>query len=68
MTKNSHFIFVKVTASSMALDYHFETGMLFWSDLNDKCIYKAPIDEGDARSVSRHFPPFPAISGLFQLN
>ena len=35
----------------MALDYHFETGMLFWSDFDDGCIYKAPIDEGQARSA-----------------
>lgn len=51
LDRNDETAIVKVTASSMALDYHFETGMLFWSDLNDKCIYKAPIDEGDARSV-----------------
>ena len=44
-----------MTSSSMALDYHFETGMLFWSDINDKCIYKAPIDEGQAKSVNFSF-------------
>ena len=42
---------VQVTSSSMALDYHFETGMLFWSDLKEHCIYKAPIDEGQAKTV-----------------
>ena len=25
--------------------------LIFWSDVNDKRIYKAPIDEGDVVSV-----------------
>ena len=37
---------IKETRSSMALDFHFESGMIFWSDLFDHCIYKASISEG----------------------
>ena len=43
---------VNDTRSSTALDYHFETGMIYWSDVNDERIYRAPIDEGNViRSV-----------------
>ncbi|XP_025830641.1 very low-density lipoprotein receptor-like [Agrilus planipennis] len=42
---------VNDTNSATALDFVFRTGMIFWSDVNDKKIYKAPIDEGSARSV-----------------
>ncbi len=42
---------VNHTRSSTALDFHFKTGMIFWSDVNDERIYKAPIDEGDVVSV-----------------
>ena len=42
---------VNETHSSTALDFHFESGMLYWSDVNDERIYKAPIDEGETKSV-----------------
>lgn len=45
---------VNETRSSTALDFHFESGMLFWSDVNDERIYKAPIDEGDNKVVVAH--------------
>nr|XP_012551059.1 lipophorin receptor isoform X1 [Bombyx mori] len=42
---------VNDTKSATALDYVFRTGMIFWSDVNDEKIYKAPIDEGTQRTV-----------------
>jgi sugar lactone lactonase YvrE len=42
---------VNETRSSTALDFHFESGMLYWSDINDRRIYKAPIDEGETKAV-----------------
>lgn len=42
---------VNETRSSTALDFHFESGMLYWSDINDRRIYKAPIDEGETKTV-----------------
>ncbi|KAK9874940.1 hypothetical protein WA026_005757 [Henosepilachna vigintioctopunctata] len=40
---------VEDTNSATALDFVFRTGMIFWSDVTDKKIYKAPIDEGTDR-------------------
>lgn len=40
---------VNNTKSATALDYVFRTGMIFWSDVSDQRIYKAPIDEGNER-------------------
>ncbi|XP_061385717.1 low-density lipoprotein receptor isoform X2 [Danaus plexippus] len=42
---------VNDTKSATALDYVFRTGMIFWSDVIDEKIYKAPIDEGSQRTV-----------------
>lgn len=42
---------VNETCSATALDFVFRTGMIFWSDVTDQKIYKAPIDEGSERSV-----------------
>ncbi|XP_066247393.1 very low-density lipoprotein receptor-like isoform X2 [Euwallacea similis] len=42
---------VNETNSATALDFVFRTGMIFWSDVADKKIYKAPIDEGNAKTV-----------------
>ncbi|XP_047545789.1 low-density lipoprotein receptor isoform X5 [Vanessa atalanta] len=42
---------VNDTKSATALDYVFRTGMIFWSDVTDEKIYKAPIDEGSQRTV-----------------
>lgn len=42
---------VNETNSATALDFVFRTGMIFWSDVTDKKIYKAPIDEGNDRTV-----------------
>ncbi|XP_013194689.2 very low-density lipoprotein receptor isoform X2 [Amyelois transitella] len=42
---------VNDTKSATALDYVFRTGMIFWSDVSDEIIYKAPIDEGSQRTV-----------------
>ncbi|XP_017776148.1 PREDICTED: very low-density lipoprotein receptor-like isoform X2 [Nicrophorus vespilloides] len=42
---------VNETNAATALDFVFRTGMIFWSDVTDKKIYKAPIDEGNERSV-----------------
>lgn len=42
---------VNDTKSATALDYVFRTGMIFWSDVSEQKIYKAPIDEGNDRSV-----------------
>ncbi|CAL8076182.1 unnamed protein product [Orchesella dallaii] len=42
---------VESTRSACALDYMFRTGMIFWSDGHDGKIYKAPIDEGNAKNV-----------------
>lgn len=40
---------VNNTKSATALDYVFRTGMIFWSDVSEQTIYKAPIDEGNER-------------------
>lgn len=40
---------VNNTKSATALDYVFRTGMIFWSDVSEQKIYKAPIDEGNDR-------------------
>lgn len=42
---------VNETNSATALDFVFRTGMIFWSDVADKKIYKAPIDEGNSKTV-----------------
>lgn len=42
---------VEETNSATALDFVFRTGMIFWSDVTDKKIYKAPIDEGNDRAA-----------------
>ncbi|XP_044007721.1 very low-density lipoprotein receptor-like isoform X2 [Aphidius gifuensis] len=42
---------VNDTKMATALDFVFRTGMIFWSDVNEKKIYKAPIDEGHDRTV-----------------
>ncbi|XP_043188540.1 low-density lipoprotein receptor-like isoform X4 [Amphibalanus amphitrite] len=42
---------VNNTRVATAVDYEFRTGMVFWSDLSDNRIYKAPIDEGAERTV-----------------
>ncbi|XP_046473466.1 very low-density lipoprotein receptor isoform X2 [Neodiprion pinetum] len=42
---------VNNTKMATALDFVFRTGMIFWSDVSDKKIYKAPIDEGNERTV-----------------
>ncbi|KAK0079342.1 hypothetical protein PV325_001381 [Microctonus aethiopoides] len=42
---------VNNTKMATALDFVFRTGMIFWSDVNEKKIYKAPIDEGNDRTV-----------------
>ncbi|XP_075216860.1 low-density lipoprotein receptor-like isoform X2 [Lycorma delicatula] len=42
---------VNDTKSATALDFVFRTGMIFWSDVSEQKIYKAPIDEGSERTV-----------------
>ncbi|XP_078033485.1 low-density lipoprotein receptor isoform X2 [Augochlora pura] len=42
---------VNNTKMAAALDFVFRTGMIFWSDMSEKKIYKAPIDEGNERTV-----------------
>ncbi|KAG5681484.1 hypothetical protein PVAND_010916 [Polypedilum vanderplanki] len=42
---------VNETKSATALDYVFRTGMIFWSDVTEQRIYKAPIDEGTEQIV-----------------
>ncbi|XP_011299615.1 very low-density lipoprotein receptor isoform X2 [Fopius arisanus] len=42
---------VNNTKMATALDFVFRTGMIFWSDVSEKKIYKAPIDEGNQRTV-----------------
>ncbi|XP_055715631.1 low-density lipoprotein receptor-like isoform X2 [Phlebotomus papatasi] len=42
---------VNDTKSATALDYVFRTGMIFWSDVAEQKIYKAPIDEGSDKTV-----------------
>ncbi|XP_053984909.1 very low-density lipoprotein receptor-like isoform X2 [Hylaeus volcanicus] len=42
---------VNNTKMAAALDFVFRTGMIFWSDIIEKKIYKAPIDEGNERTV-----------------
>jgi len=42
---------VNNTRSSCAVDYDFKTGMVFWSDVMEEKIYKAPIDSGYSQSV-----------------
>lgn len=42
---------VNNTKSATALDFAFRTGMIFWSDVSEQKIYKAPIDEGNLKSV-----------------
>ncbi|XP_071454305.1 very low-density lipoprotein receptor isoform X2 [Hetaerina americana] len=42
---------VNDTKAATAIDFVFRTGMIFWSDLSDQKIYKAPIDEGREHSV-----------------
>ncbi|XP_065200337.1 very low-density lipoprotein receptor-like isoform X2 [Planococcus citri] len=44
-------VIVNNTKSATALDFVFRTGMIFWSDIAERKIYKAPIDEGDDRTV-----------------
>ncbi|XP_069969006.1 very low-density lipoprotein receptor isoform X5 [Bactrocera oleae] len=42
---------VNNTKSATALDFVFRTGMIFWSDVSTQSIYKAPIDEGNDKSI-----------------
>ncbi|XP_023035685.1 very low-density lipoprotein receptor isoform X3 [Drosophila willistoni] len=42
---------VNSTKSATALDFVFRTGMIFWSDVTTQSIYKAPIDEGQEKTV-----------------
>ncbi|KPU79994.1 uncharacterized protein Dana_GF18235, isoform B [Drosophila ananassae] len=42
---------VNSTKSSTALDFVFRTGMIFWSDVTTKSIYKSPIDEGNEKTL-----------------
>ncbi|XP_037942571.1 very low-density lipoprotein receptor [Teleopsis dalmanni] len=42
---------VNNTKSATALDFVFRTGMIFWSDVSTQSIYKAPIDEGNDKTV-----------------
>ncbi|XP_033227248.1 very low-density lipoprotein receptor-like isoform X7 [Belonocnema kinseyi] len=42
---------VNDTKMATALDFVFRTGMIFWSDVSEKKIYKAPIDEGSERTA-----------------
>ncbi|KAL9889556.1 very low-density lipoprotein receptor-like isoform X3 [Glossina fuscipes] len=42
---------VNNTKSATALDFVFRTGMIFWSDVSTQSIYKAPIDEGNEKTV-----------------
>ncbi|XP_055905401.1 very low-density lipoprotein receptor-like isoform X3 [Eupeodes corollae] len=42
---------VNDTKSATALDFVFRTGMIFWSDVTTQRIYKAPIDEGNDKTV-----------------
>ncbi|XP_053681178.1 low-density lipoprotein receptor 2-like [Anopheles nili] len=42
---------VNDTKSATALDFVFRTGMIYWSDVTEKRIYKAPIDEGSDKTV-----------------
>ncbi|XP_030373634.1 very low-density lipoprotein receptor-like isoform X1 [Scaptodrosophila lebanonensis] len=42
---------VNSTKSATALDFVFRTGMIFWSDVTTQSIYKAPIDEGNEKTV-----------------
>ncbi|XP_054277887.1 very low-density lipoprotein receptor-like isoform X3 [Macrosteles quadrilineatus] len=42
---------VNDTKSATALDFVFRTGMIFWTDVADQKIFKAPIDEGSDRTV-----------------
>ncbi|XP_054083519.1 very low-density lipoprotein receptor isoform X5 [Zeugodacus cucurbitae] len=42
---------VNSTKSATALDFVFRTGMIFWSDVSTQSIYKAPIDEGNDKTV-----------------
>ncbi|XP_033166552.1 low-density lipoprotein receptor isoform X2 [Drosophila mauritiana] len=42
---------VNSTKAATALDFVFRTGMIFWSDVATQSIYKAPIDEGNDRTV-----------------
>lgn len=37
------------TKSATALDYVFKTGMIFWSDVAEQRIYRAPIDKANER-------------------
>ncbi|XP_041674684.1 low-density lipoprotein receptor isoform X4 [Drosophila eugracilis] len=42
---------VNSTKAATALDFVFRTGMIFWSDVTTQSIYKAPIDEGNDKTV-----------------
>ncbi|XP_055379228.1 putative uncharacterized protein DDB_G0282133 isoform X1 [Condylostylus longicornis] len=42
---------VNDTKSATALDFVFRTGMIFWSDVSTQRIYKAPIDEGNDKTI-----------------
>lgn len=41
------------TTSIGGLDYHFEHGIVFWSDLEENKIFSAPLTLQDTRSASR---------------
>uniref|UniRef100_A0A336LM96 CSON011106 protein n=1 Tax=Culicoides sonorensis TaxID=179676 RepID=A0A336LM96_CULSO len=42
---------VNDTKSATALDFVFRTGMIFWSDVSEQKIFKAPIDEGTEKTI-----------------
>ncbi|XP_052565656.1 low-density lipoprotein receptor-like isoform X4 [Culex pipiens pallens] len=42
---------VNDTKAATALDFVFRTGMIYWSDVSEQRIYKAPIDEGSDKTV-----------------
>ncbi|XP_058825010.1 low-density lipoprotein receptor isoform X3 [Topomyia yanbarensis] len=42
---------VNDTKSATALDFVFRTGMIYWSDVSEQRVYKAPIDEGSDKTV-----------------
>lgn len=46
---NEMTLIVNSTKTATALDFVFRTGMIFWSDVSEQKIYKAPIDEGNDR-------------------
>uniref|UniRef100_A0ABD2WAW8 EGF-like calcium-binding domain-containing protein n=1 Tax=Trichogramma kaykai TaxID=54128 RepID=A0ABD2WAW8_9HYME len=44
-------LLVNNTKFAVAIDFMFQTGMLFWSDVQAKKIFKAPIDESNEKML-----------------